>query len=98
MSHGCVESLVFPAIRRASCSFVREKLQHDLRERLVASGIKEDKFTVTVNITPITTTDPEIIEIAYHSAFQDNDYIRPKVIIDGERTVDERTGAPPRPS
>lgn len=40
------------------------------------------KFTVTVNITPITTTDPEIIEIAYHSAFQDNDYIRPKVIIE----------------
>lgn len=69
-------------LRRASCSFVREKLQHDLRERLVASGIKEDKFTVTVNITPITTTDPEIIEIAYHSAFQDNDYIRPKVIIE----------------
>ena len=28
-------------LRRASCSFVREKLQHDLRERLVASGIKE---------------------------------------------------------
>lgn len=69
-------------LRRASCSFVREKLQHDLRERLVASGIKEDKFTVTVDITPITTTDPEIIEIAYHSAFQDNDYIRPKVIIE----------------
>ena len=69
-------------LRRASCSFVREKLQHDLKERLVASGIKEDKFTVTVNITPITTTDPEIIEIAYHSAFQDNDYIRPKVIIE----------------
>ena len=48
----------------------------------MVNGIKEDKFTVTVNITPITTTDPEIIEISYHSAFQDNAYIRPKVIIE----------------
>lgn len=69
-------------LRRASCSFVREKLLHDLKEQLVANGIKGDKFAVTVNITPITTTDPEIIEVAYHSAFQDNAYIRPKVIIE----------------
>lgn len=69
-------------LRRASCSFVREKLQYDLKGRLVANGIREDKFTVTVNITPVTTTDPEIIEIAYQSAFQDNAYIRPKVIIE----------------
>lgn len=69
-------------LRRASCSFVREKLQYDLKQQLLANGIKEDKFSVTVNITPITTTDPEIIEITYHSSFQDNDYIRPKVIIE----------------
>lgn len=69
-------------LRRASCSFVRERLQYDLKRQLIANGIKEDMFSVTVNITPITTTDPEIIEIAYHSAFQDNDYIRPKVIIE----------------
>ena len=29
-----------------------------------------------------TTTDPEIIEVAYHPAFDDNVYIRPKVIIE----------------
>jgi predicted nucleotidyltransferase component of viral defense system len=49
-------------LRRASCSFVREKMQVDLRERLMADGINKDKFTVKVDITPITTTDPEIIE------------------------------------
>lgn len=69
-------------LRRASCSFVREKLQYDLKRQLVENGIKEKHFTVTLNITPITTTDPEIIEVAYTSAFQDNDYIRPKVIIE----------------
>ncbi|MEQ3031703.1 nucleotidyl transferase AbiEii/AbiGii toxin family protein [Alistipes indistinctus] len=69
-------------LRRASCSFVREKLQYDLKRQLIANGIKEDEFTVTVNVTPITTTDPEIIEIAYTSAFQDHDYIRPKVVVE----------------
>jgi len=69
-------------LRRASCSFVREKLQYDLKTQLVADGIREDEFTVKVNITPITTTDPEIIEIAYRSVFQGNAYIRPKVIVE----------------
>lgn len=69
-------------LRRASCSFVREKLQYDLRSQLVAGGIRAEEFTVKVNITPVTTTDPEIIEIAYRSVFQGNAYIRPKVIIE----------------
>lgn len=69
-------------LRRASCAFVRGKLQHDLKNRLLANGIKDNEFTVTVNITPITTTDPETIEIAYASAFQGHDYIRPKVIVE----------------
>ncbi len=69
-------------LRRASCSFVREKLQYDLKRQLIENGIGEEHFTVTVNLTPITTTDPEIIEVAYDSAFQDDSYIRPKVIIE----------------
>ncbi len=69
-------------LRRASCSFVREKLQYDLQAQLMADGINEDEFAVNVDITPITTTDPEIIEIAYHSVFQGRTYIRPKVIIE----------------
>lgn len=69
-------------LRRASCSFVREKLQYDLQEQLMADGIKEDEFAVNVDITPITTTDPEIIEIAYRSIFQGRTYIRSKVIIE----------------
>jgi hypothetical protein len=69
-------------LRRASCSFVREKLQYDLAERLVRNGVDRDTFSVSVNITPITTTDPEIIEVAYRPAFEDNAYIRSKVIIE----------------
>ena len=69
-------------LRRASCSFVREKLQYDLKAQLVAGGIRAEEFTVKVNITTVTTTDPEIIEIAYRSVFQGNAYIRPKVIVE----------------
>ena len=69
-------------LRRASCSFVREKLQYDLTEQLVRNGIDRELFSVSVNITPVTTTDPEIIEVAYRPAFEDTDYIRSKVIVE----------------
>jgi len=69
-------------LRRASCSFVREKLQYDLAEQLVRNGIDGGTFTVSVNITPVTTTDPEIIEVAYRPAFEDTAYIRSKVIVE----------------
>ena len=48
-------------LRRAACSFVREKMQNDVREGLVAMGIAPEKFSVHVNITSVSTTDPEVI-------------------------------------
>ena len=47
-------------LRRAACSFVREKMQNDVREGLIAMGIAPDKFSVHVNITPISTTVPRL--------------------------------------
>ena len=69
-------------LRRAACSFVREKLQVDLRNQLETNGINVTDFSVKVNITPITTTDPEIIEIEYQSLFDEIDYIKRKVIVE----------------
>lgn len=69
-------------LRRASCSFVREKMQVDLREQLMADGINGSKFTVKVHITPVTTTDPEIIEVEYQSIFEELQYIKRKVIVE----------------
>lgn len=54
-------------LRRAACSFVREKLQFDVAKELENQGININLFSVNVNITPVTTTDPEIIEIHYKS-------------------------------
>lgn len=69
-------------LRRAACSFVREKLQFDLAAQLEKDGINRDAFRVSVNITPVTTTDPETIEVEYAPAFDDNSYIRSKVLIE----------------
>ncbi len=66
-------------LRRAACSFVREKLQFDVAKELENQGINTDLFSVNVNITPVTTTDPEIIEIYYKSLFPESNYIKPIV-------------------
>jgi len=68
--------------RRAACKFVREELQFDIKKQLEINSIKSNYFSVNVDITPITTTDPEIIEIVYQSLFDDNDYIKPIVKIE----------------
>ena len=54
-------------MRRATCTFVRETMQHDIAEQLHKNGIAKDKFQVNVDITPISTTDPETININYDS-------------------------------
>ena len=79
-------------LRRAACSFVREQMQYDLTKLLRDSGIEEGKFNVNVDITPVSTTDPETIKITYNSALMDigplprsekrERYILPKVKIE----------------
>jgi predicted nucleotidyltransferase component of viral defense system len=69
-------------LRRAACSFVREKLQSDVAKQIENQGIRTELFSINVDITPITTTDPEVVEVIYKSLFDDNDYIRPIVKIE----------------
>ena len=69
-------------LRRASCSFVREKMQFDVRDALIEQGIDAGAFKMNVNITSVSTTDPEVIEIEYHSALPESPYIRHCVLIE----------------
>ena len=69
-------------LRRAACSFVREKLQFDLAAQLEKDGISPDSFKVTVDITPVSTTDPETIKVEYTPVFDATPYIRSKVLIE----------------
>jgi hypothetical protein len=69
-------------LRRAACSFTREKLQVDLQKQLESNGLNSSDFSVKVNITLVTTTDPEIIEVEYQSLFEEVSYIKRKVIVE----------------
>ena len=69
-------------LRRAACSFVREEMLHDVKNALLNLGIRADAFSVDVVITPITTTDPEVITITYHSLYEVSPYIKNTVKIE----------------
>lgn len=75
-------------LRRATCSFVRETMQHDIAEQLHKNGIAKNKFQVNVDITHITTTDPETININYDSVLTfsidggNGLYVLPKVNVE----------------
>ena len=69
-------------LRRAACTFVRETLQFDLREQMLKDGLNPDKFAVRVDITPVSTTDPEVIWVEYEQAASPVSYIPPVVKIE----------------
>lgn len=75
-------------LRRATCTFVRETMQHDLAEQLYKNGIAKDKFQVNVDITPVSTTDPETININYDSVLtlsidgENGLYVLPKIKVE----------------
>ena len=77
-------------LRRAACSFVREKMQNDVREGLIAMGIAPENFSVHVNITSVSTTDPEVIYVDYQSALPNSEYIAHTVKVEvGGRSMFE---------
>lgn len=79
-------------LRRASCSFTRETLTEELKKQLLNLSINESLFTLNVNVTNVTTTDPEIIEIHYTSIFDNADYIQNRVLIEvSGRSMQEPT-------
>lgn len=77
-------------LRRAACSFVRGKMQYDVKEALLALGIRQDVFSVDVVITPVTTVDPEVITVTYQSLYDVSPYIKNtvKVEISGRSMVE----------
>ena len=77
-------------LRRAACSFVREKLSADIKQQLIANGIREDLFSVHVNITSVSTVDPEVVYIEYKSLFPFDDYVQNTVKVEvGGRSMFE---------
>jgi hypothetical protein len=74
-------------LRRASCSYIKEKLQNELNQTLQNNGIVG--YSLFVPESEDTTKDPQTIEIHFKSLFTP-DYIRDKVMIEiGARSLVE---------
>ncbi|GHT27075.1 nucleotidyltransferase [Bacteroidia bacterium] len=69
-------------LRKACCKFCRNTLQHDLAKQMIADRIPENMFSVKMNITDITTIDPEKIFIEYKSVFIESVYIKNVVVLE----------------
>jgi len=75
-------------LRKACCKFCRNTLQFDLAKQMIADGIDENMFSISMNITDVTTIDPEKIFIEYKSLFVDKqtnsteNYIKPVVVLE----------------
>ncbi|MDR1161360.1 MAG: nucleotidyl transferase AbiEii/AbiGii toxin family protein [Tannerellaceae bacterium] len=75
-------------LRRASCSYIKEKLQDELNYKLQAAGISG--YSLSIPETQDTTKDPQIIEVHYHSLFASDRYIPDKIMIEiGARSLIE---------
>jgi hypothetical protein len=72
-------------LRRASCSYIKDKLQNELNQKLQENGISG--YLLFVPETEDTTKDPQTIEIKYNTFFNTN-YIQNKVVIEiGSRSL-----------
>ena len=77
-------------LRKATCKFIRNNLQFDLARQMKENGISTDLFSVKMNITPITTIDPEKVFVEYKSVFNASPYIKSTVILEiGGRSMKE---------
>jgi predicted nucleotidyltransferase component of viral defense system len=77
-------------LRKATCQFIRNNLQFDLARQMEANGIPKDLFLVKMDITPITTIDPEKVFVEYKSVFNASPYIKNTVILEiGGRSMKE---------
>ena len=77
-------------LRKSTCTFIRNELQFDLVRQMEADGIPADLFSVKMNITPVTTIDPETVFVEYKSAFNPSPYIKNVVLLEiGGRSMKE---------
>lgn len=77
-------------LRKATCKFIRNHLQFDLVKQMYENGIPADLFSVTMNITPVTTIDPEKVFVEYKSVLNASPYIKNTVVLEiGGRSMKE---------
>ncbi len=77
-------------LRKASCTLVRGELIEELEQFILDSGIDNEQFKLTVNITDESNVDPETLFLHYESVIDNSDYIFNTVKIEiGSRSLME---------
>lgn len=77
-------------LRKSTCKFIRETIQFDLERQMKTDGIPVNLFSVTMNLTPVTTTDPETVFVEYKSVFNASPYIKNTIVLEiGGRSMKE---------
>ncbi|OJV35916.1 MAG: hypothetical protein BGO29_07420 [Bacteroidales bacterium 36-12] len=77
-------------LRKATCKFIRDTLQFDLAKQLITNGIPESLFFISMDITEVTTIDPEKVFVEYKSVFNASPYIKNTVVLEiGGRSMKE---------
>lgn len=77
-------------LRKSTCKFIRDTLQFDLASQMETDGISTDLFSVKMNITPVTTIDPEKVFVEYKSVLNASPYIKNTIILEiGGRSMKE---------
>lgn len=75
-------------LRRASCSYTKDKLKDDLDNKLQEAGVSG--YSLFIQETKDTTQDPQVIEVRYKSLFSSDNYIPDKVMVEiGARSLME---------
>ena len=75
-------------LRRASCSYIKDKLAGELDQKLKEIGV--EGYSLHPIATEDSTQDPLVIEINYDSLLSPGSYIREKVLIEiGSRSLIE---------
>jgi predicted nucleotidyltransferase component of viral defense system len=75
-------------LRRASCSYIKNKLKDELNNKLQEAGISG--YSLFIQETQDTTKDPQVIEVRYDSLFASGSYIPDKVMVEiGARSLIE---------
>ena len=73
-------------LRRAFCSYIKDKLKDEIDTKLKEAGITN--YSMFVEETRDSTKDPQIIEVHYQSLFDSNDYVSDKVMVEiGARSL-----------
>ena len=77
-------------LRKSACKFIRNNLQFDLTRQMEENGVPADLFSVKMNITSVTTIDPEKVFVEYKSVFNASPYIKNTVVLEiGGRSMKE---------